>query len=71
MVRQNENKERCTAVLNCQQFAGVFVTQALGLRWPDIEVADDKLPLIIDLRTMYLSFKENIKKKKQQKRSSA
>ncbi len=71
IVGQNENKERWTAVLNCKQFARVFVTQALGLRWPDIEVAGDTLPLIIDLRTMYLSSKKNRKKKKQPKRPSA
>jgi hypothetical protein len=68
MVAQNNSQERWTSTLNCQQFARDFVTQALGLRWPNIEVAGDTLPLIIDLGIILLSSKENIKENKKKKK---
>lgn len=65
LLFNNNNHERWTSTLNCQQFARLFVIIGLGLKWPDTitTIAGDHLPLIIDFGTMFISVKENVKSK--------
>ncbi|CAF1137032.1 unnamed protein product [Rotaria sordida] len=63
LVSDNNNQERWTSSLNCQKFARAFLIDGLGLKWPDIAVAGDQLPLVIDFSTICLSLKGNIKSK--------
>ena len=48
--------------MNCQKYAREFITEALGLDWPnDVSVAGDTIPTIIDL-SIFVSTKEKRKK---------
>ena len=54
--------------MNCQQFARLFLTEGLGLIWPeDIAVADDILPVVIDVSILCMSSTNKIKTKTEKK----
>jgi hypothetical protein len=44
--------------MNCQQFARLFIVEALGLDWPmDLQVEGDVLPISIDIGSFFISKK--------------
>jgi hypothetical protein len=45
-----DNGDQWNSRMNCQQFCRQFVTDGLGLDWPnEIEVGGDSIPVSIDI----------------------
>jgi hypothetical protein len=59
------NEEKWSSSVNCQQFARYFVLDGLGLDWPNnINIADDVLPMSIDIAILMISSTNKTKKKR-------
>jgi hypothetical protein len=57
-----------SATMNCQKFAHKFITEVLGLNWPDnVQVAGDVIPVVIDAAIFCISTSNSTKKKKKRK----
>jgi hypothetical protein len=55
--------------MNCQKYAREFITEALGLDWPDhVPVAGDEIPIIVDLSIFCMSTTNSTKNRKEKKR---
>jgi hypothetical protein len=49
------DQEVWSSSINCQQFARRFVTETLGLKWPNgIQVTGDKLPISVDIGIFFI-----------------
>ena len=54
--------------MNCQKYAREFITEALGLDWPnDVPVPGDTIPIIIDLSIFCISTHNSTKERKKKK----
>ncbi len=53
-----QHDQICSSNMNCQQFARLFIVEALGLDWPmDLQVEGDVLPISIDIGSFFISKK--------------
>ena len=58
--------------MNCQQYSRLFLTDGLGLIWPeDMAVVGDILPVIIDVSILFISSTNKIKTREEARREEA
>jgi len=56
LIRSNCGVECWSSLINCQQYARLFIEFGLGLKWPeDVDVTGDVAPEIVNIGFFYQS----------------